>query len=205
MSMETHANSAFIAHLWIPSFAELRVPVLVLLLLAAAAIDLRSMRIPNWLTMSGAALGLVLAAAVPWQALGPVWAVDGVLWSLAGLAVALLVLLPFYAFGLMGAGDVKLMAMVGSFLGFPQVLPAILAAFIAGGAVAIVFALRHRALWRAFSNVGAMTQSMAFAALAGFRPVAGGTARPSIGKMPYGVSICAGTLAWLVIRHMGHL
>jgi prepilin peptidase CpaA len=203
--MQPDAKTALIAHLWVPELAQVRVAVLVLLLLAAAAIDLRSMRIPNWLTMTGAALGLVLAAAVPWQLLGAVWAVDGVLWSLGGLGVALLVLLPFYACGLMGAGDVKLMAMVGAFLGFPQVLGAVLAAFIAGGAVAVLFALQRRALRRVLANVGAITQTMAFAALAGFRPVAGGAPRASVGKMPYGVSICAGTLAWLVIKRMGYL
>lgn len=185
--------------------ATLRIAALVGLLLVAAAIDVRSMRIPNWLTMSGAALGLALAAAVPWRWLGPVWAVDGVLWSLGGLAAGMLLLLPFYACHLMGAGDVKLMAMVGAFLGFPQVLPAILAAFIAGGAAAIVFALQRRALRRTLANVGAIAQSMTFAALAGLRPVADGTARPSIGKMPYGVSICVGTLAWLLIKHLGFL
>ena len=39
------------------------------------------------------------------------------LWSLAGMGVGLISLLPLYAIGGMGAGDVKLMAGLGAWMG----------------------------------------------------------------------------------------
>ena len=198
------APADWLLHLTGPNVADVRSATLVLLLVAAAVIDVRTMRIPNWLTVCGALIGLALNAALQWQLLGPLWAIDGVLWALGGLAAGLVLLLPFYALGLMGAGDVKLMAMVGAFLGFPQVLAAIVSSFIAGGLVAVAFAMYHRALLRTFSNVGAMAYSMTFATLAGFRPVADLESRPSAGKLPYGVGICLGTLAWMTLKQLGY-
>lgn len=193
------------AHLAGPGMADVRAATLVLLLVLAATIDVRTLRIPNWLTVGGALIGLGINAALQWRILGPHWAINGFLWALAGLGAGLVLLLPLYAFRLMGAGDVKLMAMVGAFLGFPQVLAAILSAFIAGGAVAIVFALYHRALRRTIGNVAALVQSMSFAAFAGIRPVADVQLPPSAGKLPYGVSICVGTLAWMSLKFFGSI
>src|SRR5688500_13934209 len=77
---------------------------LAMLVIAAAVIDVQSLRIPNWLTVGGMVLGLAWNTAVASASLA------GFLWALGGLAVGLVVLLPFYAVRVMGAGDVKLMA-----------------------------------------------------------------------------------------------
>lgn len=199
------APADLLLHLTGPTLADVRSATLVLLLVLAATIDIRTLRIPNWLTVGGALIGLSLNAGMQWQFLGPQWAVNGFLWALGGLGAGLVVLLPFYAFRLMGAGDVKLMAMVGAYLGFPQVLGAIASAFIAGGVVAVVFAMYHGALRQALANVGAIAYSMTFATLAGFRPVARVQGRQSVGKLPYGASICLGTLAWMALRQLHYL
>jgi prepilin peptidase CpaA len=128
----------------------------------------------------------------------------GFLLALAGLGTGLALLLPLYALRIMGAGDVKLMAAVGAFLGLPDVLFAIVWSFIAGGVAAIAFALYHRSSRRMAANVAAIVQWMAFAAMAGVRPapeLAG--RRASIGKLPYAVSIAAGTTGWLLARLAG--
>lgn len=81
------------------------------LLAAAALIDIRKHRIPNWLSLGGTVLALGLYIGL----LG--FSGDGLLHGLGGLAVGLAIFLPFYITGGMGAGDVKLMAMAGTFLG----------------------------------------------------------------------------------------
>lgn len=170
---------------------------LVTLLVVAGVIDFRTMRIPNWLTYGGAVFGLLFNAVVP----APVQ--PGVLWALGGLALGLVLLLPLYALRVMGAGDVKLMAMVGAFLGVSATLNAVVFTFIAGGAAALVFALWHRALGRMAVNVRELVQWMAFAAAAGLRPAAAAPAA-SVGKLPYGISICVGTIASLVATQLGY-
>ena len=81
------------------------------LLLIAAVSDYRTRRIPNELVLAGAAAGLLgntLFSTLP---------LDGFVTALQGLATGLAAFLPLYLLRLMGAGDVKLMAMVGAFLG----------------------------------------------------------------------------------------
>ncbi len=169
---------------------------LTLLLLMAAVIDVRYLRIPNWLTGAGLLLGLVWSAAAAPAAAAGLWA------ALAGAALGLALLLPFYALRVMGAGDVKLMAMVGSFVGLPGIFYAALFTFIAGGIGAVVYALYHRAFRRMTGNVMELAQAAAFAAAAGYRPPLD-IQRTSIGRLPYGVSIAAGTIGWLLCSHLG--
>lgn len=95
------------------------------LLVAAAVIDLRCHRIPNLISLGGSIICLGLYIGL----LG--FGHEGLLTGLAGMGVGLLIFLPFYAMGGMGAGDVKLMAMAGTFLG---PLHALLAAGLALGA-----------------------------------------------------------------------
>jgi len=171
--------------------------VLVALLVMAAVIDWRTYRIPNWLTAGGMAFGLIYNSVI-----AQTWH-DGLLSALAGLGVGLVVLLPVYALRVMGAGDVKLMAMVGAFVGLPDILGAVLYSLIVGGVAAVGFALYHRALRRMTANIMDIVQSMAFAAVVGSRPTPALSGRASIGKLPYGVSIAVGTIAWLGARLFG--
>ena len=62
---------------------------------------------------------------------------EGFLWSLGGAAAGLLILLPVYAIGGVGAGDVKLLAAAGSFLGPAGTLIAAVATLGAGGVLAL--------------------------------------------------------------------
>lgn len=172
---------------------------LVVLVIAAAVIDVQSYRIPNWLTVSGMVLGLAWNTAIAPAAF------EGFLWALGGLAAGLVLLLPFYVLHVMGAGDVKLMAMVGAFAGLPGILYVVLFTFIAGGVAAIAFAVANRSAGRMAGNVVNIVQSMAFAAMAGLKPspeMAAG--RASVGKLPYAVSIAIGTIAWLVAGLLGY-
>lgn len=87
----------------------LTAPALLVLLLVATCDDLVEQRIPNSLVASGIALALAIGALHG--------GTTGVSWALAGMLLGATILLPFYLLGGMAAGDVKLMAMAGGFLG----------------------------------------------------------------------------------------
>lgn len=165
--------------------------VLQALLLAAAVIDWRTHRVPNWLTLGGTVAALMMSL-LP-SGVGPV---DSILGALTALAL----LLPLYVLRVTGAGDVKLVAMVGAFLALPDLLYALVFILIAGGLCAIGLAAWHRRLVRLASNTRDITQLAAMAALHGHRPLLSGVA--SVGKLPYAVCVCAGTLAWLAWAHL---
>ena len=78
-------------------------------LIEAAVIDGRCLRVPNWLTFHFVAGGLIFAFWKGGSAL--------LLLSVLGAVVGLMTLLPLYSIGGMGAGDVKLMAGVGAWIG----------------------------------------------------------------------------------------
>jgi prepilin peptidase CpaA len=103
-----------------------------------AAIDLRSRRVPNWLTLGIAVAGLTLAATrLSGLSFGS---------ALAGLALGLVVMLPGHVIGATGAGDVKLLAALGTMLGPKAVALAFVYAAIAGGVLAVLVALQRRTL-----------------------------------------------------------
>jgi prepilin peptidase CpaA len=167
-------------------------PVLGLLLALAVWSDLRKRRIPNGLVLAGLALALVFqGAAAPGTGLfahpsGGIGLPSG----LAGAAVGLLVPMPFYAWRLLGAGDVKLLAMVGAWLGPAQAAGAILLTMLAGGVLALIFALCTGVLAKALANAREMATRMLVLGLGH-----AGDAPAATGRLPYAFAIAAGTAA----------
>ena len=106
------------------------VPLLALLIVALIT-DLRDRRIPNILVLAGLVIGVA----------GHVWfsGLTGLVLAALGMCVGLLCLLPFYISGGMGAGDVKLMAMCGAFLGPVHVVVAAVTALVVGGIIGTVW------------------------------------------------------------------
>jgi prepilin peptidase CpaA len=129
------------------------VPLVVLTagLLAATVIDLRTRRIPNALTAGMSGVGLALAA-IGVSGVGPAAA-------LLGFALGLLLMMPGYMLGATGAGDVKLMAAVGTILGPALVVPAFLFTAIAGGVLAIIVAARRGRVTAALAGTGQLIAS----------------------------------------------
>ena len=160
-------------------------------------IDIRTRSHTELAGVRGAAYGLL------YNTLFPVFPRDiGILFALGGLVVGLGVLLPMYALRVMGAGDVKLMAMVGAFLGASATFSAAIATFIAGGVLAIAVAVCTGTVARMIRNVAMMFRGtmLTFATGVGGLTVHGG---PSAGKMPYGVAIATGTIAYLILAQLG--
>jgi prepilin peptidase CpaA len=104
----------------------------------AAVIDIRTRRIPNWLTLGSAVAGLALAATGA-SGISPGW-------SLLGLIAGGLLMMPGHVLGATGAGDVKLLAAVGAIVGLGSIGMVFLWSAIAGGILAIGVGLWRRRL-----------------------------------------------------------
>ena len=100
---------------------------------ASAAMDLRTRRVPNWLTLGITALGMTLAAAHLTD--------RSIAAALGGFAVGLLVMLPGHIVGATGAGDVKLFAAVGTLLGPAGIAVAFVYTALFGGVLALTVAV----------------------------------------------------------------
>jgi prepilin peptidase CpaA len=104
----------------------------------ATVIDIRTRRIPNVVTMTIAGVGFGLAASgVSGISLGA---------ALLGCALGLALMLPGHVLGATGAGDVKLMAAIGSLLGPAIVIKAFLFTAVAGGVLAVIVSARRQRL-----------------------------------------------------------
>lgn len=171
--------------------------VLLAALLGVAVIsDLRSRRIPNKLILSGIGLALAVDAIAMSTSTapiaGPAW------WSpLTGLATGFALLLPLYLLRATGAGDVKLMAMVGAFVGAPTVLAATLYTLLAGGLLSMVFMLGRGVAAQTLANVRFLLTDWAQRAGTG----QGARLAPlqtTAARLPYAVAIALGTAAALL-------
>ncbi len=138
------------------------------ILLVTAVYDMRWRRIPNRITLPLAALGILLQT---WTGAGLWHSVTAVL---AGGGFFFLC----YVFGLMGAGDVKLMAAISAWLGLPELLAAVLLIIFCGGGLAVTMLVRQRLQ----NGGGGATRGQT-------RPV----------TVPYGVAIVTGTVLSLFI------
>ena len=110
--------------------------------------DLRSRRIPNWLSLPFLAAGLVVSfAPKSWHGIGIVPSLEGM-----GLGLLLFGVLAFM--GGMGMGDVKLCAAIGAWIGPKQLFVALVLTGIAGGIMAVLWAAMGGFLGDLFSGTG---------------------------------------------------
>lgn len=118
---------------------------------AGAFIDLRTRRVPNALTVTLAVAGVACAAGgVSGLSVGA---------SAAGFMLGLGLMLPGYWLGGTGAGDVKLLAAVGSLIGPANVGLAFLYTALAGGVLALIVARRRRRLAQTLEGTGRLIAS----------------------------------------------
>jgi prepilin peptidase CpaA len=147
--------------------------------LAAAAIDVRTRRVPNGLTASLAAAGVAFAIA----GIGRL-TIAG---SLAGIAIGFALMLPGHLFGGTGAGDVKLFAAVGALLGPAPIVAAFVYTALAGGALALLVAAQRGRLKRTVQGTAQLVATGAGNAAAIEAPVENN-------RFPYAPAIAVGAL-----------
>jgi len=155
------------------------------ILVLAAIGDLRKRRIPNRLVATLALLGLAFSVTQR-----PV--LPGALHGLEGLFVGLACWLPFYALGWLGAGDVKLFAAAGAWLGPMRALEGAFIGALAGAVLAVLWMLQSQGIRNAFQTLGMAAGSPGLLS----SPAGGEKGRSTL---PYGVAIAFGAIcaAWI--------
>jgi prepilin peptidase CpaA len=157
-------------------------------LIVAAVVDGWKLKVPNWLTFPMILGGWIYStAAFGWE---------GLIWSILGTLVGLALLLPAYAIGGMGAGDVKLLGGVGAWLWSTATFYAFCVSAIAGAVIALGMVLVRRR-WRQHKDQFLMIAAEiltirnpdALSAMAAQR-------KSSMLLLPYGIPIAIGTIGY---------
>jgi prepilin peptidase CpaA len=162
--------------------AVIAVPVLAFLALAAVW-DLRTRRIPNWLTFGGSLAGLGVNVAIAHE--------RGAFTSLTGWALGVgLLLIPFLLGGI-GGGDVKLLGMAGAWGGPGYAFATLFFGAMVGGVLALILLIQSRRPWRTRAPEGQP------AGLPAGRSPAGVTTKPR--HMTYAPALALGGLIALVV------
>jgi prepilin peptidase CpaA len=150
----------------------------VLVSLVAAATDLRSRRIPNWLTVPGVLVGITANTALGgWSGLKA---------SLLGVTVGLALLLPFVLLRSLGAGDWKLAGALGAFAGPSLLINLLLGSVLVAGVMAMALVIYKRRTRETIRNIGHILVSLVTFRLPGERV---SLDNPESLKVPYGVAL----------------
>jgi prepilin peptidase CpaA len=157
--------------------------ILVAALVTASLTDIAHRRIPNAITYPLAAFGLLYHL----HASG----MNGLIFSITGILSGAALLLVFHLLGKMGAGDVKLMAAVGSILGPAGVFTAALYSAIVGGLYALLVLWRHGALHHAVYGL-ALAAGGSVPVASTQQPAA--APRAGLPRLCYGLAISLGTV-----------
>jgi prepilin peptidase CpaA len=158
-------------------------------LIVAAATDIRNQRIYNWLTFP-----LILSGLATHTVFG---GLEGLKFAAGGFALGFVAMAIPYFFGAMGAGDVKLMAGVGAWLGVEATFLAFLLTCIAGGVYCIVVVIRDPSVFKAvMRNIFNTLMVLVATRKMNFAPT---TVKNALPRLCYGVAIAAGTAAAMAV------
>jgi prepilin peptidase CpaA len=157
--------------------------------LIAGITDWRWRRIPNWLTVPAAAVGLAVnSAAGHWSGLKS---------SAEGLGLGLLLLFPFVLIRALGAGDWKLAGALGSFLGPHELLMLLAFAVMISGVMALTLVIYKRRLGEMLRNIARLLFALA----------TGHPGHPSVSldnpeslKVPFGVAVAIAAIMLVASR-----
>jgi len=166
-------------------------------LVVAAIIDGLKLKVPNWLTFPMVISGWIYSAAF-----SPFAGWEGLMYSVVGTVVGLALLMPAYAIGGMGAGDVKLLAGIGAWVWGTATLYAFAASAVVGGIIAVLMVLVRRGwskhqsqFWMLCNEILAVKDPEKLAAIAAER-------KPSMMLLPYGIPIAIGTIGYFAAAGM---
>lgn len=164
------------------------------ILIIAAWIDGRELRVPNWITFPMILAGLVYSTSIG--------GIGGLGAGVLGMCVGLLSLLPLYAVGGMGAGDVKLMAGIGAWLGWEITLAAFCVSTVVGALMAVVMVLWTKSMKHHYENILLiLSEWMVIRNPVELSRIAA-ERKPRMLLLPYGIPICVGTIGYFVFNGM---
>jgi len=161
-----------------------------IVLVLAAVIDGFELKVPNWVTFPFILGGWLYSTLA--------FGFEGLGWSLLGTLIGLALLLPAYAIGGMGAGDVKLLAGVGAWVYGTHTVYAFAVSAVVGAVLAIGMVLVRRA-WKKhaaqfmviLNEILVIRNPEQLAAIAAQR-------KPTMLLLPYGIPIAIGTIGYFV-------
>jgi len=161
----------------------------VLLSVIAGWTDLRSRRIPNWLTVPGLLIGVAANTVLGgWT---------GLKTSLVGAAVGLALLLPFVLLRSLGAGDWKLAGALGAFVGAGLLVNLLLGSVFVAGLMAVGLVVYKGRLRQTLRNMGHILISLVTFRLPGAEV---SLDNPQSLKIPYGVALALTTLLYGILN-----
>ncbi len=161
----------------------------VLACITAAVVDVRTRRVPNWLTFTVLAAALAVSASRGFASFGAT-----VLVVAAALALGVVI----HMAGLLGGGDVKLLVGISALVGFPNCVALLLYTALAGGVVALISAASHGHLVAVCKRAGrVLTFAWISRSLAVTQALA---AAPSFERIPYALAIGAGFAALVLSK-----
>ena len=162
--------------------------VVTVTLIVAAVIDGFELKVPNWITfpmiISGWAYSTV---TMGWAGFG---------WSLVGTTVGLALLLPAYAIGGMGAGDVKLLAGVGAWMHGTHTFFAFCVSAIVGAILAVGMVLIRRAWGKHSHQMMAILNEIVTIRDPNQLSAIAAERKSSMLLLPYGIPIAIGSIAY---------
>jgi prepilin peptidase CpaA len=165
--------------------------VVSIVVLVAAFTDVRTRRIPNWLTLAGVCSGLAVNTMISG------WA--GLRMSASGMLLGFGAYFILYALRAMGAGDVKLMAAVGAIVGPSHWLLVFIASAAAGGVLAIGLMVWKGRVRETLRNTIYIATELAHFRAPYQRHKQLDIKDPHALNLPHGVAIAVGTMACLLL------
>jgi prepilin peptidase CpaA len=157
--------------------------------------DVREHRIPNAMVLFVLLAGLALNSAGPANGREGLFShfpgALGAGTALLGVLVGLALFLPLYLLRAMGAGDVKLLAALGAFMGPVEVIGLALSVLVAGGLLAVL-----RMLWAGKSRVVLNNVKLVLGSLGGGASPRFDPATQSADRMPYALAFAGGLLVY---------
>lgn len=158
-----------------------------LIAIIAGITDWRSRLIPNWLTVTGAVLGLA-TNTILYR-----WA--GLKAALLGLLLGLGLLLPFVLLRSLGAGDWKLAGALGACLGPRSLITILMGAVLVAGVMALASVIWQRRLTRTLLNIVHLLASL-FSLRMPSPDVS--LDNPQSAKIPFGVALALTVLLYTI-------
>ena len=157
-------------------------------LIFAAYIDGKQLKVPNWITFPMVVTGLA------YHTLAHGWA--GCSASLLGIGCGLLCLLPLYSIGGMGAGDVKLMAGIGAWLGVTTTWNSFLATVVVGAIMAVIMVLWSGRIQHHLNQFCHIAMEIITVRNPDKLFAIAKERKPTMYLLPYGIPICIGSLVY---------